>query len=42
VLPLRAGGLALAAAAAMVLLLHGSRLQYEPASASMMLRMVAL
>jgi hypothetical protein len=42
VLPLRAGGLALAAAAAMVLLLHGSRLQYEPENATMLLRMVAL
>jgi membrane-associated phospholipid phosphatase len=40
-LPLRAGALTIAAAAAIVVLLLGSRLQYEPVSATMTLRMVA-
>jgi hypothetical protein len=41
-LPLRAGAVTIAAGAAIVVLLHGSRLHYEPVSATMVLRMVAL
>jgi hypothetical protein len=41
-LPLRAGAVTIAAAAAIVVVLHGSRLQYEPVSSTMVLRMVAL